>query len=215
MARDKRPELKLARRDLESRSLATAYQKNQSRPSLDFRASYGGGGLGGDALIFDENQNVIGVQSGGAGDALEQSFGFDYPVWTVGLTYSYPIRNRAGKAAYAGARIDEEKAAISLRKSELDVDIDVRTAYRALETARKSLDASRASERAEAKKLEAEQKKFENGLSTSFQVLDFDEDLARARSALRRAEINVHKAVVNLERATGAFLEERGISVEE
>lgn len=213
LAGEKRPELALAKSDVQSKEMTVELRSNQAKPTLDLRATYGSAGLGGDTLLFDENGNVIGSASGGAGDSLEQAFGFDFPVWTLGLTFAHPIRNRAGHAALAGARIEQEKSAINLRKSEINVDTDVRVAFRAVDTARKSLEASRATERAEAKKLEAEQKKFENGLSTSFQVLDFDEDLARARSQLRKAEINVQKAIVNLERATGTLLERRNISV--
>ena len=59
----------------------------------------------------------------------------------------------------------------------------------------------------------AEQKKFENGMSTSFQVLEIQEDLATAESQEIRAKVDYHKSLAALERAKGTLLEARNIQV--
>lgn len=216
LAREKRQELRIAAEDVASSEITTAYRKQQRLPGLDAKASYTSGGVGGDEIVYDPaTGQPIGKLSGGLGDAFDQTTGLDFPSWVLGLSFSYPVRNRAALNNYAAARLDEEKAAIRKRKTELEVETDVRAAFRAVETARKNVEASRVSERAQAKKLEAEQKKFENGLSTSFQVLEFDEDLAQARSDLRRAETSVHKAAINLLRAAGTLLSVKGYALEE
>ena len=212
-AGDRRMEIRLAQKDLDQRHLATEHQRNLVRPGLDATASYTTAGIGGTTIFRDPEGNVIGRDSGGLGDALDQVTGIDFPAWTVGLSFSWPVLNRSAKGNLASARIGEEKAAIQLEKTRRDIDVELRTAYRAVRTAEKSVEAARATERAQAKKLEAEQKKFENGLSTSFQVLEFDQDLAQARSDLLNAEIGQRKAIINLERAMGTLLDSKGIHV--
>lgn len=214
-AQEKRAEIKLAGIDREVRKLDADRQRNLARPQLDATATYGYAGLGGDTTIYDADGNPIGKTPGGLGDAWNQVTGTDFPAWSVGLTFSYPIRNRAGKASYASARIAEERADITLKKAQSDVDVDVRQAFRAVQTSRDKVKAARVSREAQQKKLEAEQKKFENGLSTSYQVLTFDEELAKAKSDEERAEIDVKKAIMNLERAMGTYLEAKGLAFEE
>ena len=63
------------------------------------------------------------------------------------------------------------------------------------------------------KKLEAEQKKFENGMSTSFEVLTFQRDLANAELAEVRALLDYVKSLAALEKAKGTLLEARGLSL--
>ena len=64
------------------------------------------------------------------------------------------------------------------------------------------------------KKLEAEIHKFEVGTSTSFNVLEFQKDLAAERSNELRAKVEYRKAVAQLYKAKGNTLEAGGISFE-
>jgi outer membrane protein TolC len=61
------------------------------------------------------------------------------------------------------------------------------------------------------RKLDAEKKKFENGMSTSFEVLTFQNDLAAAQLSLIQAAIDYQRARVELERSTGTLVEARGM----
>ncbi len=67
--------------------------------------------------------------------------------------------------------------------------------------------------RLQREKLQAEQKKFENGMSTSFQVLQFQDDLANAETRENLAKNDYAKALVELSRAKATILTERGILV--
>ena len=55
-------------------------------------------------------------------------------------------------------------------------------------------------------KLKAEQKKFEVGLSTSFNVLEFQEDLAREQSNEIKAIIDYNKSIVKFQQVTANTL---------
>jgi len=56
------------------------------------------------------------------------------------------------------------------------------------------------------RQLAAEQARFREGLSTTFQVLEFQRDLATARSTLTVARAQYAKAVVSLQHAEGELL---------
>ena len=63
------------------------------------------------------------------------------------------------------------------------------------------------------KNVEAEQKKYENGMSTSFQVLEIQEDLSTAESQENRAKVDYQKSLSALERSKGTLLEARNIEI--
>ncbi|MEK7283503.1 MAG: TolC family protein, partial [Acidobacteriota bacterium] len=62
-------------------------------------------------------------------------------------------------------------------------------------------------------KLQAEQKKFENGMSTSFQVLQFQTDLTTAESRENLAIVDYNKSLAELQRVQGTLLEARNMTM--
>jgi outer membrane protein TolC len=63
--------------------------------------------------------------------------------------------------------------------------------------------------------LEAERKKLEVGVSTSHDVLEFEEELTDAERREIVARIGYRKALINLGVAAGTILEENNIVVHE
>jgi outer membrane protein TolC len=98
--------------------------------------------------------------------------------------------------------------------TEQTVRVEVRQAARNVESGVKRVAAARKNVELQQEKLEAEQKKFENGMSTSFEVLTFQNDLADAELALIRAGLDYVTAQTELERAKGTLLESRGLSLD-
>ena len=70
---------------------------------------------------------------------------------------------------------------------------------RQLNTNRKRVDATRASRELAEKKLEAEQKKFAAGMSTNFQVIQAQRDLASARNAELSSVLDYNRSLVDFE----------------
>ena len=87
-------------------------------------------------------------------------------------------------------------------------------AARAVDSGFKRFEAAQSNVVLQRKKLEAEQKKFENGMSTSFEVLTFQNDLADAELAAVRAKLDYVRSVAALERSKGTLLEARGLSLD-
>ncbi|MEM9553180.1 MAG: TolC family protein [Acidobacteriota bacterium] len=186
---------------------------NRTKPQLDINTGIGYNGVAGDLELVDGDGNVI-RQSTNLGDALEQIIDRDFESWSVSLTFAYPLQNRAAKARAAQAELFLEQGLYELRDLEDQVRVDVRRAARAVETAAKAIESARVSSKLARKNLEAEQKRYENGLSTSFQVLEIQEDLSEAQSREISAVIAYRKALVDFQRATGQLLEAHSIQLE-
>lgn len=202
-----RADIRRKRLEIENAALDAKVAKIDTRPQLDADATYGFNGIGGRRL--DLNTGII--DPGGFSDALNQVLGGNFEGWAVSLTFGYPLRNTAAKARYAAAELAVDRANVELRDLELEAVTAVRRLVRAVETAAEQIESARVSSRLERKNLEAEQKRYENGLSTSFRVLQIQEDLAEARSAEVSAVVGYRQALVNLFQATGELLGVNGV----
>jgi len=212
-ALESRPELSRERIAQESREVEAAFYRQLTKPRLDLRATYGFNGVGGDALLRDDQGNVIGTAPGGWDDALDQITGLDFPGWSLGLEFGYPLQNRTAKARSTIAELNSEQGRVSLEQTRQAVQAEVRIAVRGLDTARQQRESARVSVTLAEKNLDAERKKYDNGLSTSFEILRVQDDLTAARSRLVDAETGYRKVLVEYHKSIGKLLEFVGVSV--
>jgi outer membrane protein TolC len=151
--------------------------------------------------------------TGGFNRSFLNLFRSDAPNYTVGVTISFPLRNRTARANLAGARVQEEQIGAQTRAQEQTIIADVRNAVQAVETARQRvLVARRARENAEIQ-LEGEKKLFEAGQSTTFLLFQRENSLANARNAEIRAETDFNKSLADLQRATSTTFRANNIEV--
>lgn len=208
-AMQKRTDVVAARKNLDVATYGIEYARNQLRPQLDVVASYSMAGVRGTSI---ERQVVGGLPTGpiirtvpgGYGDALSDVFGFNFPTWNVGFNVAVPVGNRQAKAASAQARISKEQAEASLRRLELQVASEVRTAGRAVETNFKRVESTRAARVLQQRRLDAEEKRFAAGMSTNFLVTQAQRDLSLAEVAEIRAISDYRKSLVDFERVQEA-----------
>jgi outer membrane protein TolC len=152
--------------------------------------------------------------SGGFNRSLANMFRQDAPNYSIGVTISFPLRNRTAKADLAGARIQQNQIATQIRSQEQVVIVEVRNAVQAVETARQRvLTARRARENAE-EQLKGERQLFDAGRSTTFFLFQRENTLTNARNAEIRAETDYNKALADLQRATSTTFEINNIVVE-
>ncbi|HSE43666.1 MAG TPA: TolC family protein, partial [Acidobacteriota bacterium] len=104
---------------------------------------------------------------------------------------------------YVRADITESQTKLILEDTKVQLIQNVRTALRNIKASLKLIESSRASVVLQEKKLDAERKKLNVGLSTNNVVLDFQEDLALARSAELLSIIGYLKNVAALDRLMG------------
>jgi outer membrane protein TolC len=216
-ALDRRPDLKVVQKTIETRELKLSVARNQMLPSLDLKFSYWSPGIGGDLLIYKNNDPftgiVVGTQKGGAGQSLSDALKLLYNNWNVGLTLSIPLSSFLTKADFAYAQTDLNQSQIKLKDLEQQVSLDVSDAVRTVETNAKRVGAYRVARELAEKTLEAEVKKLQVGRSTNYFVLDYQDKLANARSNEVKAKIDYLLSVAKLDKATGASLEKRNIKV--
>jgi HAE1 family hydrophobic/amphiphilic exporter-1 len=169
------------------------------------------------ANIVVPNVTIPGTSSflvGGFNRSFANLFRSDAPNYSIGVTFSFPFRNRTAEANLAGARVLENQLATQTRAQEQVVMVEVRNAVQAVETARQRvLTARRARENAE-KQLEGERKLYESGRSTTFLLFQRENALTNARNAEIRAETDYNKAIADLQRATSTTFQMNGNDVQ-
>lgn len=162
------------------------------------------------------NVTVAGTPSylaGGFNRSLRNLFRSDAPNYSVGVTFSFPLRNRTAKANLAGAEITRHQIETQTRIQEQVVIVEVRNAVQAVETARQRvLTARRARENAEIQ-LDGERRLFDAGKSTSFLLFQRENSLTNARNSEIRAETDYNKAIADLQRATSTTFQMNNIEV--
>jgi outer membrane protein len=169
-------------------------------PDLRVQASYLTNGLGGTELLRDSFFGPVTGQSGVAyGDVLRQIFAANYPTWTVGFTFSYPLGHSADEANLARTKLERDQNAERLRAAELKAVRDVRQAGMVLEQDRERIETTRLARELSEQRLDAEQKRYEVGMSTNFNVIQAQRDLAVARDAELQTQLDYQQAQINFE----------------
>jgi len=216
MAIENRPDYLAQKKELESRNIQVEFNENQLYPSLDLVASYTLNGLSGEANpvpLGGGGPPVISQFGGSFGRGLERGFSTDFDTWTAGVVFSYPLGNRAAESQLTAAKLEVAKLLLDIKDLEKTIIVETREAVRQFETAIKRVQAARVARRLAKETLEAELKKFEVGLSTSFEVLEFQTDLAEQQSRELLAIIDFNKARINFRKVVGNTLDHHSIQL--
>jgi hydrophobic/amphiphilic exporter-1 (mainly G- bacteria), HAE1 family len=196
-----RTDLEQARTEIQITDTTVALSKSQTLPDLRVQANYLGDGAGGTRLIREGGfpGSVVGSVDTSFGSVLGQVFSGDYPTWTFGLTFSYPLGNSTAEANLARARLERDQAAARLRSNEVSAVREVRQAALRLEQNRQRIETTRLTRELAEQRLDAEQRRFEVGMSTSFLVIQAQRDLAIARNGELQALLDYQLAVIAFE----------------
>ena len=151
---------------------------------------------------------------GGYGRDLRNLFGGDTRNITVGVAFSFPLKNKTAEANLAGARIQKEQLQASVRSQEQIIEVDVRNSAQAVESARQRVLSAREARVNAEMQLEGEQRLYQVGRSTTFLLFQRENALANARASELRAETDYNKALADLQRATSTTLRVNNVVVE-
>jgi outer membrane protein TolC len=222
-AQQRRPDLEQARLAFKNQEAELAYRRNQRRWGLDLRGEYGKVGIGfdqflrdtvtGDLILDPVTGKPIVTAHGSYGDSVDDLRDGENREWRLSLTLGVPVGNRLAEANYADADYALSQARYRLDTVEQAARLEVRNAVRTVDTNLKRVKAAQVNVRLQREKLQAEQKKFENGMSTSFQVLQFQTDLTTAESRENAAIVDYNKSLAELQRVQGTLLEARNITM--
>ena len=210
-----RPDLKASRIDIKSKDVELSYAKNQLLPGLSFDVSYWSPGLSGTQILYQDNNPltdvVVGKTPGDATKALQDTFSFAYKNWSVGLTLSIPVATIFSRARFAQAKVNFKQAKFKLQNDEQQAFLEIRNAVRNVMSNYKRVHAYKTASELAEKTLAAEEKKLIVGLSTNYTVLQYQRDLANAKSAEIRAVIDYNLSLAGLEKTLGTTLESKDI----
>lgn len=129
----------------------------------------------------------------------------------VGLSFEFPVHNRAARARHQAATLTRRQYAETMSNVEDLVREDVEAAHIEVLRARQQVDATAATRRFQEEKLRAETAKFNADKSTSLLVASAQRDLVGSQVAEVEAVTNYLKALTSLYLFDGSLLQRRGI----
>jgi outer membrane protein TolC len=176
---------------------------------MQLAATYYTKGLSGTKL--SDGLPIPGLVGGNLGDALRDALDLLYENYSIGLRLSVPVANTSAKADLVQARLNMAQSLLALKKIESVIYSEVKQIIMELETDAKIVEANRISRELADQKLVAEQKKLAVGLSTNYQVLQYQRDLANAQIAELKSLIDYSLALSRVNRVTGTTLEKHRI----
>jgi outer membrane protein len=163
--------------------------------------------------IITTSPSVASNFVGGYFTGLRNLFSNDFRQWTVGVSVTLPWRNRTAKANLGRALESGRQIDLQARRSMQNIEVEVRNAVQTVETAKMRIEASRAQTEYARQQLEGEQKRFQAGLSTTFFVLQRQNDLSIARGSELRALADYNIAVAELQRVISTTLSSNSVEI--
>lgn len=237
-----RPELAQNDLRQEVNKVEVKFFNNQTKPQVDLFASYVATGLSGTPALTGnpfastttlllERVNALsdlagippvvvppgsalpGFLLGGYGQSLSNLFSNDFRTFRFGVSFSFPVRNRLAQGQLGRSLAEGRKIGAQRKTLEQTIEVEVRNAVQAVETARLRVETARASREAAQKQSESEQRRFQAGLSTTYFVLERQNDLSAAQGRELKAMTDYSKSVSELQRVMGTTLTSANVQV--
>ena len=211
-----RPELKRLNLQKEITGLDIQYFKNQTKPQADLTGTIATTGLAGTACSTVTNPLCIAPPTnlvGGYGKDLANLAGLEHEQhYRRGRDFSADSQHDGqGKSR---RRANHEGATRRfLPSQDQAIEMDVRNAAQSVDTAQKRVVASRAARESAEQQLAGEQKLYDVGRSTTFLLLQRQQELTAARTNELQAQTDYNKALADLQRATGSTLRVNNVVV--
>jgi outer membrane protein TolC len=209
-----RSDLQSDQANLKNTEISNIGTTNGLLPSLQGFAEVSNAGLAGAPhTVYGQAPNSFLV--GGAGTALRQVFGRDYPTDVVGVAATVIVNNRQAQADYGIDQLSLRQSQLTVTGTRNQVEVDVTNSVVALRQARARYEAAHANLELQLALLDGEEKKFALGESTSYNVIQQQRDLAAARASELGALVTYQSARINLDSITGTIIEASGVTLTE
>jgi outer membrane protein len=215
-----RPDVALAKKQEENTRLSLRGSRNALLPDLNLVASMqNNGGVGSLTSSFIPNP-VLGIGAppaellGGYGTALSQIFSRSFPAYSVGVQLNVPIRNRVAMAEVTRDELQYRQTEARFQQLKSQVRLQVGNAYIALQQARVSYSAAVQARKLQEQAVDVETAKFQAGVATAYELIQYQANLAQAKSSEVTALDVYAKAKVALQRAVGSILIDHNVNVE-
>lgn len=196
-ALEHRPEITIREIEIDNAALDEYRARKDMQPELDLVYSYTTGGR--DRELRDTLEGIRSRQ--------------DY-IYSYGVQASIPILNRAARGTYQRARLTRRQAEVNLAQARQQIMLNVHRAASSVATNATLVQSNQQATRLQLANVAAEEKRLQLGVTTSWQVLQIQEDLTAAQVQELISNIEYEKSVVELELAEGTLLENQGIEIE-
>ena len=192
-----RPDLAEARLAVERSDVVVQFRRNQLYPSLDLVGHYGG----------------VGVEDSLNG-AMSDAIHFRYPQYFYGVVLSFPVTRTAERNYYRASQSAKQLVELQLKRAEQGVFLEIADWVNRVQSRFAQVGSTRRARTFAEAALAAEQKKLQNGLSTSFFVLQLQQTLTATRTAEVLALADYNKALAQLAFAEGSMFDRHHLTVE-
>jgi len=217
LARERRPELQAAQLEVHAKALSLKASENQLLPRLDAVVAIGTHGLAGDA-VDGTGLEIPGLPSpepsrfkGNYGDSLNLLTDGRYYSYMAGVFLEIPLTNAQARADYATAKVDLERARLNFGELQQRVTWEVKTAISNLQSDLKSIEATRIARELAEENVHNQQARYDVGLATTKDLLDFQDQLTRARAAEVDSLTRYNTDLAELRRVEGTLLAARNV----
>ncbi|MGO8697861.1 MAG: TolC family protein [Limisphaerales bacterium] len=194
---EKRPDMLQAKLGIERQHITLKYDFNQLFPEIDLVGSYGRNAT---ELTLGNNLNAI-------------SHG-DYYAYTYGISMTIPLGFTGARNNYRSAKAGLQQLLLQAKKVEQTVVAAIDNDVKTVESDLQKVDSTRQARLYAEDALEAEQLKLHHGRSTSFIVLQLQNNLTTARLAEIQALAGYNIALEQLALDEGINLEQNRIDLQ-
>jgi outer membrane protein TolC len=195
-ALEARYEYKSAKLDIDNKSLSVRLSRNQLLPDLALTGS----------VFTNGGEHLYGS------DISEMGSGH-FVAYSVGVILTVPLGNRAAQSSYIQSKLTLDQAKTSLKNLELQITQQVRAAVRTVQSNAQRIDANRAARVLAEEQLRVEQRRLEAGVSTTFNVLQFQTQLSTAEANEIQSITDYNTSLANLDNVMGTVLEANHIEM--
>lgn len=184
-----RPDYRQINQELEKNHIQIKYLENQKLPSFDLTGSYGYSGQ-------DEELQK----------SYSNSLEFEKKSWQFGFRFTYLFQNRAADGKLTEAKLKKQQSVILLKKREQEIYAEIDNSLGQVSVNREKVLSAREARRFTEESLHVEELKLKEGISTTFNLLQIQRDLANAESSENLAISDLDKSLIELNRVQGIAL---------
>jgi outer membrane protein len=192
-----RPDLLQARLNVEEQGIVIKFDRNQLYPELDLIGSYGYNGAS-----REFSGTLAQIRTGNA------------PFYSYGAQITMPLANVGARNTYKADKSQKALLLLQLKQLEQSIMVQIDNDVKQAESAWESVDATREQRIYAEVALSAEQQKYAVGKSTTFTVLQLQNNVTSARSAEIRSLANYNEALTQLTQQEGSILKQRNLDIE-
>jgi HAE1 family hydrophobic/amphiphilic exporter-1 len=192
-----RPDLLQARLNVQQQGIQLKFYRNQLFPELDLIGTYGFNGAGREYS-----------------DAFNQFHEDNAPFYTYGAQMTMPLSNLGPRNQYKSTKATLQQIMLQLKQFEQNVLVEIDNAVKQAQSNYQSVEATKQARIYAEAALDAEEKTYAVGKATTFEVLQYQNNLTAARSQEIRALANYNEALASLAQQEGSTLDRFGIRIE-